>query len=352
MSERTRKIIKVVLRLAITTVLLYWVARQIDIGQFRHAAHTLRWPFLLATWACTISFSVIQSVALRVSLRRQDCHVRLNTLFGASSITALYSMMLPGILSTGVKWYILTRDTGKGSRVFSGMVYNQMVLFVTMSTIGLTTLLVTNPLAPVLPQQGQNHAIRIVAAVLLVVLVPSFVLLVHPRTGGLAIRAFGWLLEPLPQRLRLKGQNVLRQIATFQAAGAGFHLKIAAINVFDTLVVLVLAYICAARAANIAVPLGMFVCLCASVYALSRLPVTVANLGLREVTLVGLLTGYGVEPSSAILMSMVLFSSHILLALIGVVYQLSWGMSSRKAIQSAEESSPRELERRRMDSAQ
>jgi len=352
MSERSRKIIKVVLRLAITTVLLYWVVRQIDIGQFRHAAHTLRWPFLLATWACTLSFSAIQSVALRVSLRRQDCHVRLNTLFGATSITALYSMMLPGILSTGVKWYILTRDTGKGSRVFSAMVYNQMALFVTMSVVGFTALLVADPLAPVLGHEGRNHMIRIMAAVLLAVLVPSAILLVHPRTGGLAIRAFGWLLKPLPQKFRLKGQNVLRQIATFQTAGARFHLKIAAINVFDALVVLVLAYICAARAANITVPLGVFICLCATVYALSRLPVTVANLGLREVTLVGLLTGYGVEASSAMLMSMVLFSSHILLALIGAVYQLSWGMSSRKAIQSAEESSRRELERRRTDSAQ
>ncbi len=352
MSERTRKIIKAVLRLAVTTLLLYWVVRQIDIGQFRRAAHTLRWPFLLATWACTISFSIVQSIALQVALRRQDCHVRLNTLFGASSITALYSMMLPGILSTGVKWYILTRETGKGSRVLSSMVYNQVALFVTMSTIGLIALLVTNPLAPILPQPGQNHAIRIAAAGLLVFLVPSSVLLVHPRTGGLAIRVFGWLFKPLPHRLRLKGQDVLRQIAAFQTAGAGFHLKITAVNAVDTLVVLVLAYICAAHAAHISVPLGMFICLCASVYALSKLPVTVANLGLREVTLVGLLTGYGIEPSSAMLMSMVLFSSQIVMALVGVIYQLSWGISSRKAIPSVEESSPQESNRRRMDSVQ
>jgi hypothetical protein len=153
-------------------------------------------------------------------------------------------------------------------------------------------------------------------------------LLLNARTGRFAIRAFGWLLKPWPPRLRLKGQEILGQIATFRTAGVRFHLTIAAINAFDAGVVCVVSYVAAAHAAGIRVPLGMFVCLCASVYVLSKVPVTLANLGFREVTLVGLLAGYSVEASASLLMSMVLFSSQIFMAALGIAYQLAW--SGRK----------------------
>ena len=321
MSDTARKIARLVLRLVVTAALLFWVARRIDFGEFWQAAQTTQWHFVVATWLLTALFSLVQSAALQVILRRQDCHVRLNTLFGASAITALYSLLLPGILSTGVKWYVLKRDTGKGSQVFSSMVYNQMTLFVTMTVLGLIAVLVANPVA------SQEHAARVlpvIAAALLVLVILASTLLLTPRTGRFAIRAFDWLLQPWPRRLRLKGQEILGQIATFQAAGVSFHLKVAAINAFDAGVVCVLSYVTAARAAHIHVPLGLFVCLCASVYVLSKLPVTLANLGFREVTLVGLLGAYGVEPASSLLMSMVLFSSQLFMAALGIVYQLAW----------------------------
>jgi uncharacterized membrane protein YbhN (UPF0104 family) len=329
MSDTARKIARLVLRLGVTAAMLYWVARQIDFTQFRHVAHTIRWPFVVATWLLTATFSLVQSVALQVILRRQDCRVRLNTLFGASAITALYSLILPGILSTGVKWYVLKRDTGKGSQVFSSMVYNQMTLFVTMMAIGLIAVLVRNPVASGEP----NWVLPMIAALLLVLMILSSILLLNPRTGRFAIGAFDWLLRPWSQKVRLKGREILGQIATFQTVGARFHLMIAAINAFDAGVVCVLSYIAAAHAAGIRVPLGMFICLCASVYVLSKVPVTLANLGFREVTLVGLLAGYGVEPSTSLLMSMVLFSSQIFMAALGIVYQLAW--SGRKPSSTA-----------------
>ncbi|MEN6427795.1 MAG: lysylphosphatidylglycerol synthase transmembrane domain-containing protein [Phycisphaerales bacterium] len=329
MSDVARKSAGLVLRLAVTAVLLYVVARQVDFGQFHQAVHTTVWRFVFATWLLTALFSLVQSIALRVVLRRQNCHVRLNTLFGASAITALYSLILPGVLSTGIKWYVLKRDTGRGSQVFSSMVYNQMTLFVTMTVIGLIAVLVRNPFPPGVSEQ-MDWVVPVVAAALLVLIVLSSALLLSRRTGRFVIRVFDWLLRPWPTTVRLKGHDVLEQIATFQTAGARFHLKVAAINAFDAGVICVLSYVAAARAAGIRVPLGMFICLCASVYVLSKLPVTLANLGFREVTLVGLLAGHGVSQSAALLMSMILFSSLIFMAALGVVYQLVWGVHPQK----------------------
>jgi hypothetical protein len=58
----------------------------------------------------------------------------------------------------------------------------------------------------------------------------------------------------------------------------------------------------------------------------------VANLGVREITLVGLLGIYGVEKSQALLMSMILFSALVFMAIIGAIYQIYWAVSSKKSV--------------------
>ena len=165
---------------------------------------------------------------------------------------------------------------------------------------------------------------QVLAAVVLAVMILFCVFFLNTRTGIVLTRVLERVFQLLPQRLRLKGQELVRQVAAFQSAGPAFHLKVAAIDALAVLLLGVPTYICAAWAARISVPLGVFVFLHAGVYVLSKLPVTVANLGLREVTVVGVLTGYGVASSSALLMSMILFSSHLFLAAIGAVYQLGW----------------------------
>jgi hypothetical protein len=64
---------------------------------------------------------------------KQDCWVGEYIL---ASCIGLYSLILPGILSTGVKWYILKRLTGKGTQVLSSMLYNCHASVV-MAVIGL-----------------------------------------------------------------------------------------------------------------------------------------------------------------------------------------------------------------------
>ncbi|NOR67274.1 MAG: hypothetical protein GQ528_07955 [Woeseiaceae bacterium] len=66
------------------------------------------------------------------------------------------------------------------------------------------------------------------------------------------------------------------------------------------------------------------------IYVLGRLPISIANLGVREVTLVGLLAVYGVEKPAALLMSMILFSALVFMAGIGSMFQLYWSIASRK----------------------
>jgi len=324
MSDRTKQILKVLAKVSVAAILLAWVFSQVGFEQFRATVQAARWRYLIGAWLATALFSFLQAYALRIILRKQDCEVGLHTLFATTCVTAYYSLFLPGIVSTGVKWYILKRSTGRGANVLSSMLYNQATLAVVMVVAGLVALALAVPTQAAAPEAGRLSLLPVVCIALAVLVLVSSVLLLNDRTGGPAIRLLEAALWPWPRWIQEKGRALLEQIAVFQTAGWQFHATVALINLVDGLLVGLLLYFLAARAAFIVVPVGALIWLCAVVFVLGKIPITIANLGVREVTLVGLLGLYGVAKSAALLMSMVMFSGLIFLGLLGAVYQLYW----------------------------
>ena len=331
MTDRTKQFAKLLVRILITTGLLILVFSKIDLEQFRQTVKTARWWFLFAVWVLVVIIFWINSIKMRLILKKQDCKVNIATIFGASAVTSLYSMILPVVLSTGAKWYILKKITGKSSSVFSSMVYNQLTIIVIMTVFGLAALMITNPASLLMADTDNHLLLPAVCGILLAAIILISLLLLNSRTGGKIIKAFTLLLKPLPAKIHRNAQNILEQLAIFQNVGGRFHLTIASITIIANLIGGVLIYILSAKAANITAPVGVFVWLCAVIYILGRIPISVANLGVREFTLVGLLGIYGVAKSQALLMSMILFSAVILMAAIGAIYQLFWTLTAKKS---------------------
>ncbi len=322
-SPRTRQILKLLAKLTVAVVLLAWVFSLVDCESFRQAIRNAQWRYLAGVWSGNIIFSLLQAYTLRLILRKQDCDVGLHTLFATTCVTAFYSLFLPGIMSTGVKWYILKRSTGKGVNVLSSMLYNQATLTIMLVVAGLMALALVPPVQTVSSSSNASHLSFVCAAAACLVVV-LFFLVLNRRTGRPAVRLLQAALRPWPSAVREKGRTMLDQIATFQTAGWRFHGAIALLNIIDGLLVGSLIYLLAARAAAIAVPVAALVWLYAVVFALSKIPITVGNLGVREVTLVGVLGLYGVDKSAALLMSMVWFSGAVFMGLLGAAYQLYW----------------------------
>ena len=294
MTTHSKQLAKLLIRVLITAGLLAWVFSQIDLEQFRQAVKTAKWQFLIAVWVLTVVIFWVNSIKMQLILKKQGCNVGLNMLFGASAITLLYGMIIPGILSTGVKWYILKKSTGKGSNVLSSMVYNQLSIMFVMAMFGLAALMIINPMSLLTAEAKNQWLLPAVCGILMAAIVSVTLLLLNARTGIKIINALKLLLRLFPTRVREKGREILDQIVVFQTAGAGFHLAIAFITIIANLTGGVLMYVLSARAANVIAPLAVLVCLCAFVYVLGRVPISVANLGVREVTLVGFLAIYGV----------------------------------------------------------
>jgi len=331
MTATAKQLIKLLIRILITAGLLIWVFSQVDFEQFLQTIKSARWQFLIAVWIFTVILFWIRSIKMRLILKKQSCLISTNTIFGATAATCLYSMILPGILSTGVKWYILKKGTGKSSNVLCSMIYNQWLIMTIMMVFGLAALMFTNPASLSISNTTNQRLFPAVCGILLVAIIAVSLLLLNSRTGGKITKAIAVLLRPLPAKIQQKGLEVLDQIATFQTAGAGFHLRITAISISDTLIGGVIVYILSARAANVNAPVGTFVWLCALIYILGRVPVSIANLGVREAMLVVLLAPYGVEKPQALLMSMILFSALIVMAVIGAGFQIFWTLTAKKS---------------------
>ncbi len=325
-----QNLIKLLVRFVVTLALLVWVIGKVDLQQFHETLKTARWEFLIAIWLMAMIFFCIASIKMQLILRKQGCDVNLATLLGTSAITSFYSMVMPGSLSTAVKWYILKKDTGKGIHVFSGMIYNQLSEIVVMMLLGLTTLMVTNPTSILLPDVKNQWLLPVGCGILISAIIFVCLLVLDGRIAAKSIEWLRCLVRHFPVKIRQRSEEILEQIAIFHTVTFRFHLVVGLLTLAASFVGGVVIYMLSAKGANIAVPIGVFIWLPTVIYILGRIPITIANLGVREVTLVWVLAGYGVEKSSALLMSMLIFSVHIILAAIGASWLIAWAITGKK----------------------
>lgn len=323
MSERTKKIVKLLFRGLITLLLLIWVFTKIDFRQFADIAKKAEWHFLISSWLLAIIAFWLLSFKMRLIMKRLGCEIKTLTIFGATAITALYGMILPGILDVSAKWYILKVKTGMPSHTLSGMVYNQFTETVMVIIFGLSALILTNPTT--------SLKLPLICIFLLIAIILCCLLLFNRFTGPKLTNLFGLTLKWLPIRIKTVIEKILGQLSTFQIANWKFHLQVSSLTIV-AIIMGIIIYVFAAHAAGITVPLGVLVWQSSLIYLLGRLPISIADLGVREITIVESLARYGVPAEDAMLMSMVIFSTRIIMVLIGIICQIIWTVKKHKTI--------------------
>jgi len=329
MTDTSKKLLKLSFRILGTTALLIWVISKIDLSQLGPVIQMAKWRYFFISLGLTLTGFWLRSMKMRLILKKQHCYLNTAKIFAASAVTVLYNFIMPGFISSGIKWYIIRSHTGKGHKVLSSMIYNQATDIVTIFTLGLIALMITNP--------GNHPNLPAVCAILIIAAVISSILLLSQTFGARVTKFLQYALKPFPAIIQKKGGEVIEQISLFQKVRWLFHFKMLGYNIIR-IAVRSCAYFFAAKAANINVGFVTAVWLFVLVFLLGRLPISVGNLGVREATLVQALAIYGVDASNALLMSMVIFSALILMAVIGAMYQLFWTAGAKKTAQPSGES--------------
>lgn len=317
--------LKLFFRISITAVLLAVVLYKVKLPDFSQAMMDINWLAVAGMWLLSALFLWINSYKMQIILSPLDCSVTLKTLIATTAITTLYSLVLPGFASSGVKWYILKKDTGQGGRIFSSMIYNQASELFVVVILGMLGIALTN--------FNLNSKITYISLAVILLMMVVFLWLVYIKDTKKIRRIIGWPIAFLPKRIIAKTTSILDQLHIFQRQNLSFHIKVFLIT-FLSFIGSVAAYVLAAEAVNIHVPPAILVWQCALIYLLGKLPISVGNLGVREITLVEVLKTYNVEPSDAFLMSMLLFTNVLLIAIIGAFCQIFCKFNNRNGVNS------------------
>lgn len=314
MIDRKRRVLKLLLRLLITMVLLWVVIKKIDLAELRRTAVQVKIRYLILVMVLYAFSFWVRSFRFSLILRILNCSVKTLKIFFVSSITMLYGLALPGLVSTSIKWYILKEHTGKASNVLSCMAYNQISELIIKILIGLIAVILANP--------STGDTLPFVCGGIALIILFFCILILNKVTGTWINRMFKDIFHPCPPSLRKNIHKILGQIEMFQTAGWGFHLKMVMISIFASLIGIFI-FIYAAKAASINVPPVALAWQCSVIFVLSRLPISIANLGIREIALIEFLGIYGVAKPDAFLMSMVIFTGVLFIATIGIICQLA-----------------------------
>lgn len=310
-SGRTRFL----LRLALTAIVVALLVRVVGWRDIGSALLDASPAPLLLMYAVAMLRVVVEATQLRHLMQKVGMPISVGRVFMASQLAALYTLTVPGELAaSAAKWADLSRATGKRSLVLNAMAYNKLLLTAAPLLVGGVALLIDDPL-------GTRWGLAIPIGLILAI-TWLMISLYHPHLGALTDRFLRRKVSRLPHLISSRIGFVLESMGRIRALPFRTHVTMVAFTALGIAIGVVRFYI-GMRALGIVVPLVSVLWVTAFLRLVALLPLTVANLGIRESMLVVTLSASGVPPQQAVALGLLGFSITVLMALVGAGYQFA-----------------------------
>lgn len=303
MRFRSHPIVKVV----ITATLLTLIAIKVDI--IDAFARLAALPLWLSAALIFISFVGLFVQAAKTAILLPEKSVW--TLFRIGIISQIYSVVLFGQVAGDVaKAGYLLPSPGGLHRIVAAVLFDKIT--------GLLALLALGLLGLVLDAHSFDPVIApTLALLMLLLLIAIFASMIISDDG--ASRLFAWL----PARIRDQLQRTLQAVHLFSSSPRMLGLSVLVGVVFQAIVMMN----CALLGAGLGIDLSLAawsVTICA-VSLVLLLPISIAGLGLRDITLIGLLGGFGVSTEQALALSFAMLAIQLVMVAVGFVLLLKPG---------------------------
>jgi len=318
-----RRFFRVLLKLGLTGAVIGLLLNLVGWDKVIDAAKQTDPIWLMALFGIALVGRCIEAVQMRLLLAKLEVEITILRIFQANALSVLYSLVAPGdVVASVAKWSNLSAATGKNSLILSAMVYNRIALLTPVFAVGTVALVIENPFT-----ESTYIVVGIMLTSILIMLLALG--LFHPTLSVFGSSVLRWLCKPFPPRIREMVEYVIVSLEGFRRFVVRDHLAVYGLSLL-VLFTNVTILGCATRAMGIELsPLVLFWVLAILTVA-RQIPATVGNLGIPEGILIVLLSLYGVEPERALAVGLILFSGILMIALIGLGYQvtLSLGLAS------------------------
>ena len=318
MNQKLKKRFLLLIRLSLSVLIIGLLLRIAGWAALKTAFVGTRWSWMIAVYLTAVTSILVNASLLRFLLRSVGLQVALGRVLLAKFQSTFFSLVLPGDMFAGLaKWANLSAATGDKAGVLSAMIFSKIALAVPPILVGSIALATKNPY----PDSG----IGIVAMGVAIAVTVATALILHETSGrvidGLVMAAS----RRAPAFVQTGVQGLLsaiRELRTLKASGYVVVLGLSVL-VFG---LSILSIFFAAQAVNVTVPISAFFWVSMFLFISRLLPITVGNLGVREGILVFSFGLYGVDPATAVLVGLLMFSSVFFVAVIGAGYQIAIAM--------------------------
>jgi glycosyltransferase 2 family protein len=302
-----------ILKICLTVAVLVVLIRAVGWNELSATLATAKWSWLLAMYMVTLVALWIAAAQLKLLFAKIGVRVSVGRILLASSLAALYSLVLPGEVAAGVaKWADLSAATGQKTPTLYAIVYTKLSNMIPVVAAGAVAITVEDPF------QGSPTA-EIIAGLAIFVSATTLWLF-HARPGSWADRLVATCVRRCPPTIGLRLETLNESLAVFRSLRWTDHLHVYSLGVV-AFAMSILGFVCTLKTLELAIPATVVLWALAALMIARQLPITINNLGVREGLLVVMLGGYGVGPPVAVALGLIGFSNVVLVALIGASYQ-------------------------------
>lgn len=303
---------------ALLVALLLWRVDVAEVGRVLAVAS----PGLMALAGLLFFLMhVLNALKLRVLLPE----LRAGRLLAYTLVAQLYALVLPGQLAgEAVKAYRLSRDEGRGrsqgqGEIGGGRIVSAVAFDKVTGIVGLL-LLTGGGLAMQSARFGDGLLVGV--GLVLAGLVAATVLLAWTPARALLLALLGWragprrealLLGPLRRFLEAWRDQTRRPGRALLSVAVGIAVQVAAVTGSQVL----------GLAVGIDQPFSVWSAVIGLMSVIVLMPVTVAGIGLREASLVGLLDLVGVPHAQSLALGFGILAFQVMVALLGAVIDLT-----------------------------
>lgn len=313
-------------KVCVSAVLITVLVISIDLPSILNILSHSEPSLVLCAIGASLLFFVVNTRKWQVLLDRTDNTATYGQLLRLNLLGQFYNMVLPGqIGGEVVKSMRLARFNVKAERCAVSVLADRVTGLLALMLLGLLGLALS-------PSAGEASRIFLPWIILLTTLLACLVVLLVAGRGFGIVAAVG---DATPWRNTRIAKSVSQRIHAIQAdtpesGGWRFILAPMALSFAGQVVVgLMNLLICLSLGIHLALPTIMWIT--AIVLVAQALPISVAGLGVREGMYVYLLVQQGISAHTALAVSLLVFVTQIIPALLGGIYELRDLLSERQA---------------------
>lgn len=291
MNPKWKKRLGILLRLAISVVLIAWVVQLVSTEQLTEALARADLFYILLILLLANTDRLLMAIKWNILLMVKGIHLPLFRVISSYFRSTFYgNLILPSIGADAIRIYEISRQTRKTEDIISSVVIERALGIVALGLVGLFGLFLFSSRVD---SSGWKSLLALIAALALIV--AGFVL-------SLNRRRFAWLQKSLAAsrwRMVRKLENVMisyQEYARYPRELFTFFV----LTIFEQLFPVFSAYL-VSRAIHANVPFTTFLIFVPLIMAIVRLPISFDGFGVREVLFVSMFSLIGLREDHAFL---------------------------------------------------